>query len=58
MKKTLVVLALVMASCGGAATSSGPAVHRVLWELLRGTCAVVVNTPPPTEGGEADGGVP
>lgn len=53
-------VALSVAACGGAASStSGPAVHRALWELLRGTCQVIVDTPAPTSGGEeADGGVP
>jgi len=58
MKKSLIILVL-LASCGGNAQASGPALHRTLWELLRGTCEVVVNTPAPTSGGDdVDGGVP
>jgi hypothetical protein len=58
----LVLACVFLAACGGAASSpSTAAVHRTLWTLLRGACAVVMSTPEPTSGGEADdvdGGVP
>lgn len=58
----LVLAGVFLAACGGAASSSSTAaVHRTLWTLLRGACAVVMSTPEPTSGGEADdvdGGVP
>ena len=51
-------LALSVAACGAASTQTGATIHRTLWDLLRGTCSVVVNTPEPPAGGEEDGGVP